>query len=134
MTQPHAQAPRRARILVIDDEPLVLRSLRRVLLRHELACVSEATEAMALLDKGERFDVILCDLMMPGMSGVEFHQALTVAHPDEVGRVVFMTGGATVPAVHDFLEAVPNRTIDKPFELQTLQAEVDRMLILHSRQ
>ncbi|MDP3157864.1 MAG: ATP-binding protein [Archangium sp.] len=107
---------RRGRILLIDDEPLVLRALSRTLgAVHDVATARSADEAMALLE-GEDFDVILCDLMMPGRSGSDFYEQLTKDHPELVTRVVFVSGGAFTDWAREFLARVPNAALTKPVD------------------
>ena len=115
----------RRRLLIIDDEPQVLSALRRLLQReHDVEVESEAQAALARLERGERFDLILCDLMMPRMSGVEFLGAVKVARPDLAPRVVFMTGGAFTEEARAFLREVPNPFLDKPIDPDRLRALV----------
>ncbi|HMR06823.1 MAG TPA: response regulator, partial [Polyangiaceae bacterium] len=81
----------------------------------------DAREALTLLLQGLSFDLILCDVMMPGMSGVDFHVALSQYRPELVKKVVFITGGAFTPRAEQFLETVANRRLTKPIAEQTLR-------------
>ena len=72
---------KRARILLVDDEPMILESLRRALARYVVQTLTRAREALERIVAGERFDVILCDLLMPGMSGMELGEELSRAAP-----------------------------------------------------
>ncbi|QRK12511.1 PAS domain-containing protein [Archangium violaceum] len=120
-------APGRARILVVDDEPYVTRALQRSLSpEHEVATVTGARAALKLLDQGNRFDLILCDVMMPGMTGMDLYAELNRAAPDQAQRVVFMTGGAFTPRALSFLQEVPNPKLSKPLDLRQLRALVGR--------
>jgi PAS domain S-box-containing protein len=112
--------PRPLRVLVVDDEPLVRRVLSMVLdPHHEVTCVDGGAEALALLDApGAVYDVILCDLMMPGMSGSEVHEEVARRHPGLERKIVFVTGGAFVPRLSDFLDSVDNIKLLKPFDVQ----------------
>ena len=87
-----------------------------------------AKEALALCEAGEKFDLILCDLMMPIMTGVELHTELSRTAPDQAERMVFLTAGAFTPRARAFLDEVPNARLDKPFELATLRALVQERL------
>ncbi|GAC1352642.1 MAG: hypothetical protein NVSMB1_17570 [Polyangiales bacterium] len=117
---------RRATILVVDDEPTVGITVRRVLRDHDVTLVTTGAQALKLIDMGRQFDVILCDLMMPEMTGVELYEHLEAAHPALVDRVVFITGGAFTPAANLFLDRVPNERLEKPFDMQNLRAVVQR--------
>jgi two-component system, NtrC family, sensor kinase len=123
-------ASRLGRVLVIDDEPLMLSMLERVLQPHTVSCCSNARAALELCRR-ERFDVIVCDVMMPGQNGWEFHRMLAQAQPGMEARVVFITGGALLDEVRELLARVPNRTFEKPFDCRELRAfvaeEIDRL-------
>jgi PAS domain S-box-containing protein len=119
----------RARILVVDDEPFVTRALQRSLSpEHEVATVNGARAALKLLDQGSRFDLILCDVMMPGMTGMDLYAELSRCAPDQAQRVVFMTGGAFTPRALSFLQEVPNPKLSKPLDLRALRALVGRSI------
>jgi two-component system cell cycle sensor histidine kinase/response regulator CckA len=114
----------RARVLVIDDEPAILRAFRRVLFTHEVVVATSGPEAMQKLGDGAAFDVIFCDVMMPEMSGVEVYQRIQERHPGQEHKLVFMTGGAFAePAAH-FIESVKNTKLKKPFTGTAVRALV----------
>jgi len=117
-----------AKVLVVDDEPSVTQALKRILgLEHDVTAVNRAREALELLDGGARFDVILCDVMMPEMTGMALHAELRRRIPDQADRVVFMTGGAFTPGAVAFLEAVPNPKAPKPLDRSLLRKLLDEM-------
>jgi CheY-like chemotaxis protein len=122
-------ASRLGRILIVDDEPLMLTMLERVLQPHSVTCCSNARDALEHCAR-ERFDVILCDVMMPGINGCDFHRMLAQACPGMEARMVFMTGGALLDEVRELLAQVPNRMFEKPFDPSELRAfvaeEIDR--------
>jgi len=116
------------RILVIDDEPAMGRLVRRYLEpRHQITFEQHAADAFARLRSGEPFDVILCDVIMPRLSGAAFFRQLQVVLPEHCQRLVFMTGGARNSEALAFLDMVPNRRIDKPFSLRVLELELLRL-------
>jgi signal transduction histidine kinase/CheY-like chemotaxis protein len=122
---PAAPADGRARVLVVDDDALVANALRRSLERaHSVAVETSARAALARLQAGERFAAILCDLMMPGMTGMELHAELARTRPADAERVIFLTGGAFTTAACDYLEAVPNPRFEKPFDTAALTAAI----------
>jgi CheY-like chemotaxis protein len=118
----------RAAVLVVDDEPAIRNVLRRVLGHHVVTVAATAREALELLDKGKLFDIILSDLMMPEMSGMEFHSELAARFPDAATRVVFLTGGALTPITKAFLDRVANERIEKPFDPQMVRQLVQRFV------
>lgn len=114
---PMGDAERRARLLIIDDEPMLIRALVRLLgAVHEVTGKTDAPAALALIEAGERYDVILCDLMMPGMSGMAFYERLQQVSPEMARRVVFASGGAFTPKAQAFFETCTNPRIDKPLD------------------
>jgi PAS domain S-box-containing protein len=123
------QAAKRARILVIDDEPLVRRAIERTLeAEHQVVAVATAPEAFTRLDRGERFDLVLCDIMMPDMTGMEMARMLEQRDPGANRRLVFLTGGAYTADAAEFLRSAVNRTIDKPFMPDDLRRRVQQLL------
>jgi PAS domain S-box-containing protein len=123
-----AMALRPATVLVVDDEPAVGLAVRRVLKGHEVAVFTTAQEALDVLATGKEFDVILSDLMMPKMSGIEFHAVLARLHPKMASRVVFVTGGAFTAEANAFLDRVTNERMEKPFDLLQLREMVQKFV------
>jgi CheY-like chemotaxis protein len=83
------------------------------------------------IEKGERFDVIVCDLMMPEMTGMDLHSRLSQSRPADAARMVFLTGGAFTSEAREFLDRVTNQRVEKPFDPPALRALVrDRLTIL----
>jgi two-component system cell cycle sensor histidine kinase/response regulator CckA len=120
----------RGRILAIDDEEMLLRAITRVLEDdgHSVVGCKRAQDALAMIEGGAQFEVILCDLMMPQMTGTEFYEALLAMRPDLASRVVFVTGGASSAKVQAFLDAVPNPQITKPYKAESLRESVQHSL------
>ncbi len=81
-----------------------------------------------LIGGGQGFDVILCDVMMPEMTGMDLHEALRVKHPAYAERMVFMSGGVFTQRARLFLDNATNRVIDKPFDVATLRAALEDCL------
>jgi signal transduction histidine kinase len=121
--QPKAleEPARRARVLVVDDEVAIGRAVGRSLGRyHEVVVLTNGREALAQIASGERFDVILSDLMMPDVTGMELHEMLSGIALDQAKRMVFLTGGAFTVRVREFLDSVPNARVEKPFEIASI--------------
>jgi CheY-like chemotaxis protein len=116
-------------VLVIDDEQKLLVVLGFVLEpEHDVSATTDAHEALEWIDGGERYDVILCDLMMPEMTGMDLHAELERTAPELAERIVFLTGGAFSPGARAFLDRVPNLRIEKPFDSQALLALVNERM------
>ena len=118
--------PRRARVLVVDDEPLVGTVLRRTLVEHDVTVVESARAALDRLASGERYDVVLSDLLMPELTGMDLYRAVAASRPELAGRFVFLTGGAFTPAAREFLETEKVEWVEKPFDVAALRAAVAR--------
>jgi len=124
-----AGARRRGRVLVIDDEPMIATAVRRMLsIDHDVTTVGRAEDALTRLRAGDEYDVILCDLMMPQITGMDLHAEVKRALPHLLERMIFMTGGAFTVRARQFLDEVPNRWLEKPFDAQQLRYLVDRMV------
>jgi PAS domain S-box-containing protein len=127
----HSVPPRRGRVLVVDDEPMVAMAVRRTLSdEHDVVTLNITEEALALVRSGQRFDVILCDVMMPNMTGVDFYRELERVMPGEVQKIVFLTGGVFATQTREFLDQIPNFRIEKPFTPEELRAVVQERLEL----
>ena len=74
------------------------------------------------------FDVVLCDLMMPELSGMDFYARLQQAWPSMAERVIFLTGGAVSTRAAQFLDRVPNPRLDKPFDPTVLRRAVAKLV------
>jgi PAS domain S-box-containing protein len=115
----------RRRVLVVDDEPLVGGAIARLLSSdHEVEVLTSAAEAARRADAGERWDVVLCDLIMPDVSGMDLARRLEQSAPALARRLVFITGGAYTEASRAFLAARGRRWLEKPIDPKALRALV----------
>ncbi len=105
------------RVLVIDDEPMLGVLVKSVLDGIDVTTETCAKAALARLEAGESYDRILCDMMMPELSGIDFYERV-----DEALRphIVFITGASFTERVREFLSRVPNRLLLKPFDPASL--------------
>lgn len=99
-----------------------------MLASHDVTTVASARDALTRIEGGERYDAILTDVMMPDMSGMELYAQLARVVPEEVGKMVFMTGGAFTDQARAFFERVANPTLEKPFDKATLVAVLEHLL------
>ncbi|NTX63226.1 PAS domain S-box protein [Myxococcus sp. CA051A] len=129
---PSVAAPsseRSGRLLVIDDEPAVGRSLARIIgKRHQVTVVGSGEEALTKLTSGGPFDAIFCDLMMPGITGMDVYERVREREPGLSLRFIFITGGSYTTRARQFLERIPNPRIEKPFDAQMIQQIVGEVL------
>lgn len=118
----HAGTDARLRLLFVDDEPSILRSYRRAFgKQHDVIAVTSGREALAEIAERPDFDLIICDLSMPMMSGMQLYYHVRERNPALVDRFVFATGGATQKDLEEFLRSVTNRVLEKPFDLAVLR-------------
>jgi CheY-like chemotaxis protein len=123
-----ARAIRRS-VLVIDDEPLILKIVASILAPyHDVTCESRADVALDRIRQGERYDAILCDLMMPQLTGMDLYDALVEIAPKQAQAMLFVTGGAFTARGRAFLNRVPNATIEKPFGAAALLSRVQTVI------
>ena len=113
------------RVLVVDDELPLARALKLVLRHHDVTTVHDGREAFELLKSGQTFDVILCDLMMFGMTGAELYRRITAIRSELASRFIFMTGGTFTEQSHAFLEGTNNPVLRKPFDPNRVREWVD---------
>jgi CheY-like chemotaxis protein len=108
-----AQASR-PRILIIDDDPHVTRVIALALRQFDVTVINRSQDALDVLAKHD-FDVVLCDLMMPTVTGIDIHRELTRTNPALAQRMIFLTGGSFSPDTDAFLATVTNPCLRKPF-------------------
>ncbi len=119
----------RGRVLVVDDEPGIRRSLGRLIgRRHEVEVRGDGRSALELLTEDPSFDVILCDLMMPELDGPGLHAELETTQPALAGRMVFMSGGVFTERCSQFLERAKPRLLDKPASAERLEQVIQDAL------
>lgn len=116
---------KRPRILVIDDEPLIGSLIARLLgPRFDVVAVAHGQTGLDLLAHNDDFDLLLCDLMMPDLTGMDVHAALAARRSPHVASMVFLTGGAFIGQAGQFLARVPNPCLEKPFLAEELRSTV----------
>jgi len=125
---PAAQKGIVARVLVVDDDVLVAAAVKRTLREHEVFVQNSALDALAMLQSGERFDVVLCDLMMPGIAGMDLYEEVLKLDPAQAARVVFVTGGAVTVRAREFVATTQNQVVEKPFDVRKLREIIARTL------
>jgi signal transduction histidine kinase/ActR/RegA family two-component response regulator len=118
----------RRRVLVIDDEPLVLKALERgISAHHDVESMLDADLALKKIREGVRYDVILCDLMMPQKNGVETHAELERIDSDQARRLIFITGGAFTSELETAMGGLTRPCITKPFATEEILSNIERV-------
>jgi CheY-like chemotaxis protein len=116
-------------VLLIDDDPLVLVSLERLLqAEYRVVTAASGQAALDLLRAGQRFDVVVCDVMMPDMTGVQFSAEMERQRPGSGTRLIFITGAPMLPEVEAFRAVTRGIWLEKPLEGDTLLASVRDLL------
>jgi CheY-like chemotaxis protein len=124
----------RARILVIDDDPTVLRVLRRMLgASHDVVTSRQAEHALRLIREQPEFDVIVCDVVMPEMDGVAFHREVSAKWPELAARIIFLSGGALAERGGEFFSSIPNAVLQKPPDATQLSRAIEHQLTTSGR-
>jgi CheY-like chemotaxis protein len=118
---------KRACVLLIDDEPVLLRGLKRSLSGHTVMTVTRVDEALALYQKHD-FDIVFCDLMMPESNGIEFYSRLRQLGPEHAQRLVLMTGGALPDRLGYSVAEIPSTCLLKPFSSEQVEQLIEQAL------
>ena len=117
----------RWRVLVLDDDPRVAAAISKSLEgEHDVEVATRAADALDRLSHGSRYDVVICDLMMPDMTGMDFYRELLRVAPQLASHLIFMSGGVFTPRARAFVEGIPNRCIEKPPDPAKLRELVRR--------
>ncbi len=120
---------RRGKILVIDDDVQLAQAIRRYLApNHDVTVVHSGRAGLRLFEQGVRFDVILCDVMMPQVTGMELFRRIAEVDPAQAAKIVFLTGGAFTISAREFLDATKNARVEKPFDLKALRRLVNDLI------
>jgi|GEM_PF-878454 len=117
-----------ANVLIVDDEPGVTTALKRALREHKVLAVHSGRQAIDALRDDPTVDLVLCDLMMPDMTGMDVYEAVRTEFPGLEEHIVFMTGGAFTSKARDFLESVDNVRLEKPFDMSKVRDMVKTFL------
>jgi len=115
------------RLLVVDDDVLVARTLARQLSGHHVEVVLNGAAALDRLSRaGDSFDLVLCDVMMPDMTGMDVYEAVQEKHPELAERFVFVSGGGVTERSRRFLERHSQRVLPKPIDSRQLCELLER--------
>ncbi len=121
---PPSNRPHAARILIVDDEPAILRALSRVLSGFQVTRALSGKEAIAHIESSGPFDVVFCDVMMPELSGLDVYERAKQVCPGQEQRIVFITGGAFTEQTAAFIDNIDNPKLGKPFDAGEVRALV----------
>jgi len=122
---------KRGQILIVDDELSVARTLEALLQNeHDVTLAASGVQALEAIAAAPSagFDVIMCDLMMPGMSGMELHERIRRERPGLETRMVFITGGVSMDRTREFLATRINLSFEKPFDFDRLRRTLRRLV------
>ena len=123
---------RRLRVLVIDDEPMIGLMIGRMLgPAYDVTCAHDGAAGLQALRDDAAFDLVLCDLMMPVMTGMDVYTALADRGSVHAQTLIFLTGGAFVGHAGQFLSNVVNPCLEKPFLTAELRTLVHHVVARH---
>lgn len=129
MTDLKREAGDKPTVLVVDDEKMLGRVIDRFLRRdYEVITVTSAEQGLEKLEERDDISCILCDLMMPEMTGMEFYEELTESFPEYVSRVAFLSGGTFTPEANAFISDGEHSMIEKPFRPERLRDVVAELI------
>jgi PAS domain S-box-containing protein len=119
------------KILVVDDEPGVRILLERVFTQmgHQVDCVADAETAVNKLDAKPTYDIILTDVRMPGMSGIELHTYILEKSPGMKNKVIFITGDVMGADIKEFLIKNNLTYFAKPFDIEALKTKINSLMM-----
>jgi signal transduction histidine kinase/CheY-like chemotaxis protein len=127
--RPVAPLRQEGRVLVIDDDRMVSEAVELMLAEeHDVVLAPGAEEALALIRAGQDFDAIVCDLMMPGMGGIELFHQLQKERPGLAERMLFATGGAFTRPAQNFVQCMGERVVTKPLRSAELRRKVSKLV------
>ncbi|MBN2526213.1 MAG: response regulator [Deltaproteobacteria bacterium] len=130
--RPVPKPERRGTILIVDDEPAIIRSTRRILEKeHDILAAGTAEEALEIMRANQNIDILLLDVFMPGMSGLELAETLKRMSSPLAQRIIFMTGGASNVEISRFLHESNAPVLEKPLDIQLLNALISDMISLY---
>jgi PAS domain S-box-containing protein len=118
-----------ARILIVDDEPAILRALSRVLQGYQVTRALSGREAVSRIEHSGPYDVVFCDVMMPELSGIDVYERAKEVCPGQERRIVFITGGAFTEHAAKFIESIDNPKLGKPFDAGEVRALVQALTL-----
>jgi CheY-like chemotaxis protein len=117
---------RRGRVLVVDDGAFEGKRLAKALIEHSVVAVGSGADALAVIAVGRPYDLVLCDVMLSDMTGVELLLRLRRDHPRQARRLVFMARPQLSPVLEYLLDGVSNLCIEVPFDMDGLRALIER--------
>ena len=118
---------RRGRVLLVDDEPILLRGLKRSLSEHDVVTATTVARGIELYESGD-FDIVFCDLMMPETTGLDFYSHLSALGHEHTRRLVLMTGGVFAERLGCALSQIQSPCIMKPFGMGELERLIEEAL------
>lgn len=117
----------RLRVLIVDEDPHVAEAIAMTLSdEHDAEATTDASDVLTRIGEGDEPDVILCDLMMPNVTGMDLYREVLRIAPHLASRIVFMTGGVYTSRARAFVEGLPNRCVEKPPDMAKLRELVRR--------
>ena len=124
--KPESGIIRRSRVLVVGDDAFEGRRLAKTLVEHSVVAVGSGADALAVVAVGRPYDLVLSDIMLRDMTGVDLLSRLRRDHPGQAERLVFMVWPRLSPILQYLLDGVPNLCVELPVDVDGLRALVER--------
>lgn len=123
------------RVLVIDDEQLLGQTIQLGLEdTMDVQLETSGEKGLARLLSEDPFELVLCDLSLPDLSGIDIYARASEAKPEIKDRFVVMTGGAVTSESRDFLENYQGHLLNKPFTLSQVESLIDQIVGARGRE
>lgn len=119
-----------SRILVVDDDPEVHTLVEEALHGYEVVGMTDGSDAIAALEHGRKFDLVLCDIVMLGATGIDVYNYVVEHDLDVARRFIFMTAGEFSDLMREFVNSMDSSVlvIHKPLEPKMLRWVVDQQV------
>jgi len=131
VVKPKPTVTRKGKIMVVDDEPVVRSTLAKVLTRmgHTVDAIADARKAIEKLDSGAAYDLILSDVRMPGMNGIELYSRILEKAPAMKNKIIFITGDVMGVDIKTFLSNNNLPYLAKPFDIELLKEKTNMIIM-----
>jgi DNA-binding response OmpR family regulator len=124
-----ANPTNKKRVLMIDDEEALAEALCHILRKqYDAQYTTSGKKGLELLLGTETFDVIICDLALPDLHGMDLYQAVQASKPGEEQKFIFFTGGVFTESTQNFIGSIPNPVLEKPVAIAVLRAKIEELI------
>jgi CheY-like chemotaxis protein len=120
---------KRGTILIVDDEPAIVRSIRRILeKKHDILAATSAGEALKIINSGRQIDILILDVFMPEISGIDLAKTLKKQSVALAQKIIFITGGSADREISEYMAESDTPVLEKPINIEVLHSTIEDML------